>query len=97
MNDIKDQAKNVVDEGKKVLHEVFENDNMRKHMKKAVEEAKDTIEASKEAAKDVVYVIKDKATNFNSLLCDCISKNPWATIGIAAGIGWLIGKLGNNK
>lgn len=74
-----------------------EKPKIKEHWQDVVNEAKDTYAATKQTARDVVYIVRDKSRKLNDNLCDSVSANPWKTILLASAFGWVIGKFAKFK
>jgi ElaB/YqjD/DUF883 family membrane-anchored ribosome-binding protein len=55
--------------------------------------AKNRLGSAKESAGAMLNTAKAKAEEYNSNVIGWIQKNPWASVGIAAGVGLTLGLL----
>lgn len=92
-NDMRDKIQDALKSGKNAIESSFNKTNIKQNWQEAVNEAKDTFDATKRTAKDAAYIVRDKSQKWNQSLCECISNNPWKSVLIAGLTGWLVGKF----
>ena len=66
-------------------------------IKTVLADAEDLLKQAKDKAADVQVVVVEKGKKAARATDDYVHEHPWASIGIAAGVGVLVGLLINRK